>query len=417
MDQRYRLTTLPLDTDDDDPRWREFFDAERLAFLDGLAADTTIEVWRRHAREMGMRLRSIELVEPGPALVGPVATFESGDRRVNVGGRDLLTNAITGVAVRASHRRRGLLRELVTHDLTEATNRGVPLASLTASEGSIYGRFGFGVATRHLRYEVDCRSWALRALPAGSCEYVDPRTQDDVLERLLGEIHGQTRGDHEHFSFIPDFLLGRYDWSSEAESKSVRTVAHLAVDGTVDGLASYEPVKGSDPGALCVNDVISPDPAVVVALLDFLAHVDLVEVLKVRLPWDSPVPWAITNPRALKPVGGGDHTWLRILDVKVALETRGWDADGDVVVGVIDPMGFADGTFAVSVRDGVATVTETDQPHDVLLDAETLASLYLGDLSVATLAGAGRVQGSPEALARFGRLLATDVRGFNARGF
>ncbi len=94
----------------------------------------------------------------------PVATYSSFDKTLNVGGGRLLPlRMITDITVSPTHRRRGLLRTLITQDLTEAAASGLPLAALTASEGSIYGRFGFGPATRYRNLEVDTSSrFALR---------------------------------------------------------------------------------------------------------------------------------------------------------------------------------------------------------------------------------------------------------------
>ena len=54
---------------------------------------------------------------------------------------------ITDVTVSPAHRRKGLLRRLITDDLADAARRGLPLAALTVSETTIYGRFGFGLST------------------------------------------------------------------------------------------------------------------------------------------------------------------------------------------------------------------------------------------------------------------------------
>ena len=60
----------------------------------------------------------------------------------------------------------------------EARERGEPLAGLSASEGSIYGRYGFGPATYRTRWEIE-RSQA-RFLspvePGGSLEITDAAT-------------------------------------------------------------------------------------------------------------------------------------------------------------------------------------------------------------------------------------------------
>ena len=55
---------------------------------------------------------------------------------------------MTWVSVAVTHRRQGIMTRLLdaVHDDIDA--RGEPLAALTASEGGIYERLGYGIATR-----------------------------------------------------------------------------------------------------------------------------------------------------------------------------------------------------------------------------------------------------------------------------
>ncbi|MGN6441246.1 MAG: GNAT family N-acetyltransferase, partial [Arthrobacter sp.] len=86
----------------------------------------------------------------------PVATFGTFDKTMNIGfGRMLETRLVTAVTVRTSHRRRGLLRRMMSEELELARREGLAMAALTASEASIYSRFGFGVATREQSIKVD----------------------------------------------------------------------------------------------------------------------------------------------------------------------------------------------------------------------------------------------------------------------
>src|SRR4051812_14321753 len=52
----------------------------------------------------------------------------------------------TVVGVAPTHRRRGVLRAMMRAHLDDAHERGEPIAALWASEETIYGRFGYGVA-------------------------------------------------------------------------------------------------------------------------------------------------------------------------------------------------------------------------------------------------------------------------------
>lgn len=85
-------------------------------------------------------------VEDGGALIGTATAFPT--RTAVPGGAALDTAAVTRVGVRADRTRRGVLSAMMRAQLDDAADRGEPLASLRASEARIYGRFGYGVATR-----------------------------------------------------------------------------------------------------------------------------------------------------------------------------------------------------------------------------------------------------------------------------
>ncbi|WP_216093981.1 GNAT family N-acetyltransferase, partial [Jiangella alba] len=69
-------------------------------------------------------------------------------RDLSVPGGVIPAAHVTGVGVASTHRRRGVLTTLMNAMLTEAHDRGTePLAVLWASEGAIYGRYGYGLAS------------------------------------------------------------------------------------------------------------------------------------------------------------------------------------------------------------------------------------------------------------------------------
>ena len=126
----------------------------------GFHQGRTSEELRRHFRE---HLDADDVVVRGvwqdaPALGSgaiPVATYSSYDKTINTGRGLQPVRMVSDVTVSPTHRRRGLLRAMMSEDLRDAVEQGVPLAVLTASEGSIYGRFGFGPAVFQHTWSVD----------------------------------------------------------------------------------------------------------------------------------------------------------------------------------------------------------------------------------------------------------------------
>ncbi len=60
--------------------------------------------------------------------------------------------AVTDVSVAPTHRRRGMLNAMMRRQLDDLRSAGEPVAVLFASEGGIYGRYGYGPATFGARY-------------------------------------------------------------------------------------------------------------------------------------------------------------------------------------------------------------------------------------------------------------------------
>ena len=71
--------------------------------------------------------------------------------------------AVTLVGVQPSHRRRGILTQMMRRQLDHAHERGEPVAALWATEGSIYPRFGYGLATTSVSIEADRDRMRFRA--------------------------------------------------------------------------------------------------------------------------------------------------------------------------------------------------------------------------------------------------------------
>ena len=80
------------------------------------------------------------------------------------GGQRVPHAAVTHVGVLPHFSRRGVLRALFSQQLADLYRQGVAVATLRASQGTIYGRFGFGIATAIQDLRIDKRE--LPSLPA-----------------------------------------------------------------------------------------------------------------------------------------------------------------------------------------------------------------------------------------------------------
>jgi predicted acetyltransferase len=406
------LTFATLDVgkegDPTDARVAGWADALTRGFHMGRPQGKFRSAWLEHVRADGVVVRGAWQAEPtiGPGTI-PVATYASFDKTLNTGGAEPLQplRMITDVTVAPTHRRRGLLRRLITDDLQDAVDRGVPLAALTVSEGAIYGRFGFGLATYSRRVQVDTTTrFALRELgdvTPGRVELVEPMEAWPAVASVFERFHSTTRGSVERPEFYRTQLTGELNAAQTSEDSDLRAAVHLGPDGEPDGHALYRHAgRSEEVPTVDVVDLVALTPAAYLRLWRFLADIDLVRRVRWnRAPMEDPLPWALVEPHVVKVAGVDDMLWVRVLDVPNALEARPWGADGSVVLEVDDPLGHAAGRWLVRTEGGRATVTRSDDPAGVQLAADALGSLYLGGVPVATLHGGGRLAGDGASLA------------------
>ena len=361
----------------------------------------------------GEQLWTIRQPDPDPEFPNlPVATMDTYPSTINTGHGHLEpATFITDVTVRASHRRRGLLRTLMTNTLTRSKEEGLAFAALTATEGSIYGRFGYGISTRDQSVEivVDGR-FKLNHAPSGTVSMADPLAIDDLRLKVFSEFHRARRGSHNRQPWHVDYASGRWDPQKGGPNRRVRSIVHHNDDGEPDGVVSYQIDK--DFGSqITILDMVATTPDSEVALWEFLASVDLIEMIKApKVDPATPLPWAVEDPRVVKFTRHIDLGWLRILDVKKAMAVRGWDHQGSVTFHVVDPMGYAEGTWQVDVEapGAPATVTKVDDSTDAAtLDVAALGSLYFGMGRGFSLAAAHRITGTDEQIAAVDRMFST----------
>lgn len=369
-------------------------DEFRAKWLDAVRADGAVQrgVWERSAHPVSLHV--------------PVATFGHFVKTINVGARTIPAWMITDVTVAPTHRRRGLMRRLMNENLDAAVTDGAPVAVLTASEGSIYQRFGFGPATREARVRVDTSSrFRLRSRPddGGRVVMVDPSVAWPFLATVFARHHEVTRGSVGRPSHYESWLKG-YDWDEQSEDRKQRVAVRFGPDGEPDGFVAYAMKHADDAAHVEVRDLVTGTPTAHLALWQFLADIDLAEVVTGPAPVVDPLMHALVDHRVRRVTAMPDHLWVRVLDVPAALEARPWFSEDRLVVRVVDDLGHADGAFAVDAAQGRASVTTTSDTPEVTLDVETLGTLYLGDVAIDSLARAGRITGTDQAVQRFGAM-------------
>jgi predicted acetyltransferase len=280
-----------------------------------------------------------------------------------------------------------------------ARRDGLAVAALTASEGSIYGRFGYGVASFERTVKVDTTArFQLDHQAVGTVEVADPKVLLDVAPEVFDRVHSLTPGSigrQEWYRQLASGALGR----DGKEDPAVKVALHYGPGGTVDGYVSYK-FLGWDtkPYTVDVVDLVAATTGAYLELWQFLGAIDLVErVTWAEAPVDDPLAWALADPRCIDSSDARDMLWLRVLDVAKALEARHYPADGRLVLDVLDPLGLTAGTYALEVSGGEAAVVPLAAAggpgeRDLTLDVSALSSIYLGAVCPVTLTAAGRIR-------------------------
>ena len=404
MDYDFATLDLADDSDEAVALRRGWIGAVLRGFRDPRPDDEMITRWIGHYRQDRVVCRGAWLpageLGSGPM---PVATYASFDKTLNAGHELLPLRMITDVTTSSTHRRRGLLRRLIEDDLADAVAHGVPVAALTASDATIYGRWGFGPATFGQSVELDASpGFALRSFTdPGRVEVLEPAEAWPHVKAVFDTFHLRQRGSVDWPSQYEDIHTGAYDFNDRGTNGKVRAAVHLDADGTVDGFVLFTP---GEEKSTKVEEMVGLTPAAQLALWSFLAEADHVRKVTFNIahPHD-PLLWALVDLNRLKPTATSEFLWIRVLDLPRALAARPWSADGALVLAVDDPQGHTSGHWAIETSSGRARVSRAadDADADVMLAAETLGALYLGGVGVTALHRAGRISGTDDAVRRF----------------
>ncbi|MBA3717303.1 MAG: GNAT family N-acetyltransferase [Actinobacteria bacterium] len=307
------------------------------------------------------------------------------------GGAQVPTAGVMAVGVLPTHRRRGVLRGLMRKELDDIHEWGEPLATLYASEGAIYRRYGYGPASISGDFILPRASASFYAAPpaVGSTRMV---SLDQALE-LMPPIYDCAAAE------TPGMLSRSRDWwevrrlATGPWSKGDQMRVVLDIDGRPEAYALYsiesEMVHGISRSVLQVREAIGSTPAGMREIWRFILDVDWIERVRAAfIPPDHPLFLLLTEPRRMEYVAG-EALWCRLVDVGAALSARGYGEGDPVVLDVVDEFcPWNEGRWEV----GAAGVDRTKSEADLRLGVDMLGSVYLGGFTFADLDRAGRVE-------------------------
>ena len=351
-------------------------------------------------RELWSRLTEFDRslgVWDGDTCVGTAGAFSF--RLTVPGGASVPAAGVTMVSVAATHRRRGILTSMMRRQLDDVRSWGEPLAVLTASEPVIYGRFGYGIATMNTSAEIDTDRVRL-SVPPGTDDvrlrYAEPAAVRDRCEAVYARLVAGRPGMLARRPGWEDLPL--LDPESERQGASPLRCVVAERDGEVVGYTRYfvkpEWELEGPKGTVRLRDLEALDPASYAALWRFLFDIDLTgKVTTHSRPVDDSWQHLVSDIRRCA-IRQRDSLHVRLVELGAALEARTYQAPVDVVFEVADAFcPWNQGRWRLtSDAKGAASCKRTEEEADLALSVRELGAAYLGGVSLASLAGAGRVR-------------------------
>ncbi|HEX5016677.1 MAG TPA: GNAT family N-acetyltransferase [Actinomycetes bacterium] len=318
----------------------------------------------------------------GDEVIGLCANFTL---NTSTPGGELPTAGVTLIAVRPTHRRRGVLRRMLGVLHADGIARNEPIAALWAADAAIYGRFGYGLATQGMKLTVPHTHSTLVDAPHDPSlrlRMVDTSSDFEYVKPVYDHVRG-TRGGMleltEAWNTRHVFDPPRY---REGATRAMTVIAED--DNGVRGLVRYSlkaawPTGRYGEGEVKVQRLLSRDAAAHAALWRYCFSLDLMTTTRHwNLPVDDPVlTWLEHSRQSVREVG--DTMWVRILDLPSALAGRTYARDVDVVLEVADRDFEANaGTWRLSAGSEGATCERTSTSPDISLDIRSLGAVLLG---------------------------------------
>jgi predicted acetyltransferase len=360
--------------------------------------------------------RFIPFVEPSRAfaarenaeVVGGCASFPF---ELTVPGGVVRTAGLTVVGVLPTHRRRGILKKMMRAQLDDVHRRGEPVGYLWASEDTIYGQFGYGLASLSGDIEVSKAHTAFARPFESRAEF---RLLDEAGALApMSHVYDRVRLEH------PGMIARSAEWWRQrrlADPESRRQGAGLLNrvvllhDGVPQGYALYrinqQMEAGSSVGHVAVIEAIGANPEATRDIWRFVFDIDWVARVKAMLlPMDHELFQLVARPRELK-FRVHDGVWVRLVDLPAALAARKLGEGDPVVFEVADAFcPWNAGRWRVN-----AVGTErTNADAELACDVVALGSVYLGGFTFGQLVRAGRVEERrPGAAARADALFPAD---------
>jgi predicted acetyltransferase len=312
---------------------------------------------------------------------------------LTVPGGQVKVAGVTIVGVLPTHRRRGFMRAMMRSQLDAARARGEAIAVLWATEDTLYGRYGYGMAS--MAAEIDLpRDRATPFAPThvrGQTRLVPLDKAEPLVAPVYQRVARVTPGMFARSGeWWQDRILLDADW--KRRGGGFLQCAVLDIGGKPSAYALYRVnvsfERGVQSGNIFVVEAMGDSPEAENSIWRFLLDIDWIARVKaIHLPLDHPLLLSLADPRRLNFLLR-EGLWVRLIDVAAALSARGYASDDSLVIDVTDE--FCPWN-AGRWRVGRGGTEKTTAEADLACDVASLGCVYLGGFTFVQLARALRM--------------------------
>ena len=348
------------------------------------------------------------------AFDGPkmVASYGAIPFTMRANGKAMAMAGVSIVGTLPEYRRRGLVRRITERSFEQMRESGQSVAALWASQAAIYQRYGYSLCSVMRRYELDTVDAGL--IEAAAPDYQVVRMTPNEAFEVVKDLYRQFVADRMLYLHRSSVLWQANTFSENATDGPVHVALCTDSQGAPAGYVIYtlraaridHPAR---PQEIMVRDLVWQDIDACRALWAFLAKHDLVgRIVWASAPADDPAIELFAEPRMLH-AQDFEGVYFRIVDVSGALTARGYDHDGEVIIG-IEPereSPWNEGCWRLSVSGGAAQVDKVSSAAEVTFTIKSLSSAFSGRHRVRRLADWDMVRGDEDAIRRADALLAT----------
>ncbi len=356
----------------------------------------TAEMWAGWFARVGQE--NIRVVRKGDVLLGGLGMYRFAHY---YGGKSVHTAGIAGVGIAPEHRASGAARAMLIATLKELHRGGTALATLFASTQYLYRSVGFEHAGHAVYYRAPTAG--LRPLSVDrSLTVTQVKPTREALEPMYVAA-AMARPGH----VMRDDAM----WSRKLAAQGTDEVFGylFGPPSAPEGYVIYSQVRHDQMlFDIRARDIVWSTPRAASSILRFFYDQRSMarDVLWLGAPND---PLQLLLSEQVAKVEKLDRFFARVVDVKSALEQRGYQNDGELAFSIDDPVLSENArTWKLRVRQGVGTVAPAARPS-VHMTINGLASLMTGMYDAQKLALVGALEGSKAAIAEASQLFAGPV--------